>query len=134
MRQGAPDGTPIHVRWRTRAGAREETFPLGELKRTVLDFVPGQKVCYVTDVAESERNLAALAAFVQGADLLFIEAVFLAEDRELAHRKGHLTAHCAAAIAREARVKAAVPFHFSTRYMDREPDLRREFAEALAAD
>src|SRR6185312_6370995 len=37
-----PDDTPVRVRWRTRDGSREETFPLGELKREELDFVPGQ--------------------------------------------------------------------------------------------
>ena len=35
------------------AGVRDETMPLGQLKRDVLQFVPGQKVCYVTDVADT---------------------------------------------------------------------------------
>ncbi len=129
VRAGAPDDTPVVIRWRTREGAREQTFPLGELKRNVLEFVPGQKVCYVTDVSETERNLAALSAFVRHADLLFIEAVFLDEDLELARRKAHLTARCAGTIARAAEVKVAVPFHFSTRYMDREEALRAEFTD-----
>jgi ribonuclease Z len=128
VRAGAPDDTPVHVHWRTREGSREQTFALGELKRSVLDFVPGQKICYVTDVSEHERNIRALSEFVRNADLLFIEAVFLDADRELARRKAHLTARCAGEIARTAEVKSAVPFHFSPRYMGREDALRREFA------
>ena len=103
---------------------------LGELKQKVLEFVPGQKICYVTDVADNERNRSALAAFLQGADLLFIEAVFLGADRAHAERKGHLTARAAGAIARAAGIKSAVPFHFSPRYLGREAELRGEFADA----
>ena len=128
VRSGAPDETPVRVQWRTREGSRERTFALGELKRSVLDFVPGQKICYVTDVSEHERNLKALLEFVRHADLLFIEAVFLDADRELAQRKAHLTARCAGEIARTAQVKSAVPFHFSSRYFGREDALRQEFA------
>jgi ribonuclease Z len=132
VRAGEPDDTPVHVRWRTRDGSREQSFALGELKRSVLDFVPGQKICYVTDVSEHERNVRALLEFVRHADQLFIEAVFLEADRELARRKAHLTARCAGAIAQAAAVKAAVPFHFSPRYIGREEALRGEFASAWA--
>ena len=130
VREGAPDSTRIEVYWRTRNGPHVEEMELGELKRKVLEFVPGQKLCYVTDVADTERNRVALAAFLQGADLLFIEAVFLDADREHAERKAHLTAHAAGAIARTAGVKSAVPFHFSPRYLGREAELRGEFADA----
>lgn len=129
VREGAPDDLPIRIRWRTREGAREETRPLGLLKREVLEFVPGQKVCYVTDVADVPRNREALAGFLRGADWLFIEAVFLDGDREMAERKAHLTARAAGAIARLAGVARAVPFHFSPRYLGREDELRREFFE-----
>jgi len=128
VRAGAADDTPIRVHWRTRDGGRDQVLSLGELKARVLEFVPGQRVCYVTDVAGSDANRQALAGFLQGADLLFIEAVFLDMDRELAARKAHLTARASGEIARGAGVKAAVPFHFSTRYMGREEELRREFA------
>ncbi|MGO9424409.1 MAG: ribonuclease Z [Steroidobacteraceae bacterium] len=130
VREGAPDGTRIKVHWRTRDGAHVEEMELGELKRKVLEFVPGQKICYVTDLADNERNRAALAAFLEGADLLFIEAVFLDADRALAERKSHLTARAAGSIARAAGIKSAVPFHFSPRYIGRESELRREFTDA----
>ena len=130
VRAGAPDDALIRVHWRTREGARDEMLALGELKAKVLEFVPGQKVCYVTDVADIPRNRDALAGFLDGADTLFIEAVFLNEDRSHAERKAHLTAGAAGEIARAAGVRAAIPFHFSPRYLGREEELRREFDQA----
>src|SRR5512139_2004458 len=127
VRAGAPDDLPIRIRWRTREGTREQLLPLGQLRRDVLQFVPGQKVCYVTDVAHAAHNRAALAGFLRDADLVFIEAAFLDSDREMAERKGHLTAGAAGEIARQARAARAVPFHFSPRYLGREDELRREF-------
>ncbi len=133
VRAGAPDDTPIRVHWRTRNGVRDEMMRLGELKARVLEFLPGQRVCYVTDVADNPRNREALAGFLRGADLLFIEAVFLDEDRQHAERKAHLTARAAGEIARAAGVKSAVPFHFSARYLGREEELRREFEASRVA-
>ncbi len=130
VREGAPDDTRIKVQWRTRQGAHVQDLELGELKRKVLEFVPGQKICYVTDVADNERNRNALGAFLKGADLLFIEAVFLDADRAHAERKAHLTARAAGAIARAAGITSVVPFHFSPRYLGREAQLRGEFDEA----
>ena len=130
VRAGAPDDTLIKVHWRTREGARDEMIALGELRAKVLEFVPGQKVCYVTDVADNSRNRDTLVRFLRGTDVLFIEAVFLDEDREHAERKAHLTARAAGEIARAAKVRAAIPFHFSPRYLGREADLRGEFERA----
>lgn len=130
VRAAAAEDTPITVHWRTRSGGHDVTIPLGELKSKVLEFAPGQRVCYVTDVADSPHNREVLAAFLRGADLLFIEAVFLEVDRRQAERKAHLTARAAGEIARAAAVRAAVPFHFSPRYLGQEDDLRREFESA----
>lgn len=132
VRERAPHDTPVRVYWRTRQGSHEESFPLGVLKERVLEFVPGERVAYVTDVAGHEANVEKLVEFVRGVDVLFIEAVFLDEDAEHAARKAHLTARKAGEIARAAGVKQATPFHFSTRYMDREAALRDEFAQGRA--
>lgn len=131
VREGAPDDTPVQVHWRTREGSRDETFALGELKRKVLEFVPGQRVCYVTDVAGHEVNSRALVDFLRAADVAFIEAVFMEADAEHAANKAHLMAVQAGAIARTAGVKSAVPFHFSTRYFGRESEIRNEFELAF---
>jgi len=132
VRAGAPGDTPIRVHWRTREGSQERIFALRELKQRILEFEPGQRVCYVTDVADNARNRSALVKFARGADLLFIEAVFLEADREHAERKAHLTARAAGAIARAAGVKSAVLFHFSPRYMGRKDELIQEFASSCS--
>ena len=75
-----------------RDGAHDRELELGEVKRKVLEFVPGQKICYVTDVADNGHNRDALATFLKGADPPFIEAVFMDADRGHAERKAHLTA------------------------------------------
>jgi ribonuclease Z len=133
VRAGDCDDSSIEVRWRDResGGSRTRTFTLGELKQRVLEFLPGQKVCYVTDVADHESNRSALVDFIHHADLAFIEAVFLARDAQHAANKAHLTAIAAGEIARQAGVKAAVPFHFSTRYFPDEQALRGEFEAAF---
>ncbi len=134
VRRGAAEETPVHARWRDRDGAHERTLALGMLRSEVLRFVPGQKICYVTDVLYHEDNARRITALAADADLLFIECVFLDEDREHAARKCHLTARQAGAIARAARAKQVVPFHFSPRYADRENDLRDELEAARTAN
>jgi ribonuclease Z len=129
-RTGAADDTPVRVRWRTRDGSREQTFPLGELKADVLEFVPGQTVCYVTEVSGDPHNAQRIARFVADADLLFIEAVFLKADAEMAASKAHLTTAQAGTIARLASVREAEPFHFSARYRGHEREQRAEFVRA----
>ncbi|HEU4601667.1 MAG TPA: MBL fold metallo-hydrolase [Steroidobacteraceae bacterium] len=130
VRAGDPDEASLQVCWRDREGSRRHTFSLGELKR-VLEFLPGQKACYVTDVADHESNRRGLIEFLRGADLAFIEAVFLQQDAQHAANKAHLTAAAAGTIARAAGVKVAIPFHFSTRYFSDEISLRSEFEAAF---
>jgi ribonuclease Z len=48
---------------------------LGSL-RDLLTVTVGQKIAYVTDVADTLANRAAIVALVQNADILFIEAAF----------------------------------------------------------
>lgn len=127
VREGAADDTPVNVRWRTREGAREKTYSLGEMKRDLLEFVPGQKLCYVTDVSGDEGNRTRLQSFLRGADILFIEAVFREDDRDLAKAKAHLTTTQAGEIARRAGARHAEPFHFSSRYRGHEELQRAEF-------
>jgi ribonuclease Z len=130
VRRGAPDDTLIRARWREDGGTHEQVLPLGTLRGDVLRLVAGEKIGYVTDVLYHEENARRIAALAREADVLFIECVFLDEDREHAARKCHLTARQAGTIARAARAKQVVPFHFSPRYADREKDLRAELESA----
>ncbi|MEZ5445419.1 MAG: MBL fold metallo-hydrolase [Gammaproteobacteria bacterium] len=126
-----PDSTPIRAWWRESGEIRERVLPLGELKAGVLRIVPGQKICYVTDVAGTPGNAERIVDLARGANILYIEAVFLEADAEIAARKLHLTARGAGEIARAAGVKTVIPFHFSPRYLGREPELRAELEAAF---
>jgi len=128
---GSPDDTPVIARWQ-KAGVRSErTLALGVLKDRALQCVPGQKIVYVSDVAFHAENVRRIVALAKDADLLFIEAMFLAQDAAAARRKAHLTTHQAGSIAREAGVRTLVPLHFSPRYTDCEPSLRAEVQAAF---
>lgn len=127
--RGAPDDTPV----RTGARAADAVVPLGALKAQVLEQVPGEKICYVTDVAYQPDNVARIVALAAGATQLFIEAAFLEQDGDHAARKLHLTARQAGSIARAAGARFVMPFHFSSRYAGREAELREEVETARRA-
>ena len=75
--------------------------PLGEL-RDVVTVSPGQKIAYVTDVADTNGNREAIASLAAGADTLFIEARFAAEHADQARERAHLTTVAAGEIGRAA--------------------------------
>jgi ribonuclease Z len=107
------------------AGGGEDALKAGIAQR-----VDGAKLCYVTDVVHHAENEARIARLAAGADVLFIESVFLAEDAAHAARKFHLTAEQAGRIARAAGARSLMPFHFSPRYAGREAELRAELERA----
>lgn len=130
--RGDADDVPIRAAWREAGVWQERTLPLGDLRRGVVRVVPGQRIGYVTDVAGSDANAARIAALVRGADLLFIEAMFLEADAAHAARKHHLTARRAGAIARAAQAKTVVPFHVSVRYAGDEWRVAEELQQAFS--
>ena len=69
-----PDDNPIRI---GASGNRE--MPLGLLRDTV-KVAAGQKISYVTDVANTADYRAAIIELVRSADLLFIEAAFAQTD------------------------------------------------------
>ena len=75
-------------------------------------------------------NAEKIIALANGADIFFIEACFLDEDKQRAADKYHLTAKQAGELARRANAKRVVPFHFSARHAKQEQQLRREAEEA----
>ena len=102
---------------------------LGAL-RSVVTVTPGQKIAYVTDVADTAANRAAIIELIQGADLLYIEATFAQGVAALAAERKHLTTAAAGSIAQIARVRRVEPFHFSPRY---EGDEARMLDEVMSA-
>lgn len=127
---GRPAADTVCARWTEHGHIREREVTLGELTARALQLVPGQKLGYVTDIAFHDDNLQCAAGLVAGADLLFIESPFLDADARHAREKKHLTAHQAGTIARMARVRSVVPFHFSPRYLGREREIRAEVEAA----
>ena len=127
---GKPDDTLI-LACGENQGEGGRSFTVGELKEQVLEIVPGEKIAYVTDTAFTPENRERIVDLVRGADYLFIEAVFLHADHERARDRAHLTARQAGEIAREAKVRRVIPFHFSPRHLGAEEQLRRELSEAF---
>lgn len=130
---GAPDETPIQVRWLDRHGEHAMTRQVGELRHLIVDIVPGQRIGYVTDLRYTEANVESLSALMHDVDLLFIESVFLDEDKAHGLRKNHLTARQAGLIARRIGARAVAPFHFSPRYEGRSAALIAEVQAAWSA-
>lgn len=124
VRDGAPDDTAIAL---PDGGAAE----LGTL-RALVSVEPGQKLGYVTDVRDTPANRAAVAALCGGADTLFIEASFAADEVERARDRAHLTTTAAGEIARAAGVRRVEPFHFSPRYEGEEERMLGEVRKAFA--
>jgi ribonuclease Z len=125
-----PDDHPILVD-AVSAGAPTRRLPLGKL-RQVVTVAPGQKIGYVTDVADTPANRGAIIELVRGADILFIEAAFAAADAPLASQRAHLTTLAAGEIAREAAVRRVEPFHFSPRYTGQADRMLSEVTAAFA--
>lgn len=96
------DGGEARVWWREGGEVREIFIPLGDLKKEILQVVPGQKITYITDAVFTPDNAVKIREMAAGADHLFIEAAFLQENAELAFEKCHLTAHQAGRLACEA--------------------------------
>jgi ribonuclease Z len=122
IRDGLPDAAPIALPDGT-------TVPLGDL-RELASVTRGQKIAYVTDVADTPANRAGIAALAQSADTLFIEARFAAADADLARDRAHLTTRAAGEIARACAARRVEPFHFSPRYEGEEARLLAEVAAA----
>ncbi len=104
-----------------------------DLEAVLLFSRPGQKLVYATDLDESEANHQALSALASEARLLYCEASFVEEDRELARATQHLTTKGCAKIALSARVEKLVPFHFSKRYEHDPGRVYREVMEIFPA-
>lgn len=127
---GATDDTPVRAFWKSEGGSGERTLLLCDL-RPAIRVVPGSRIAYVTDVVHHAENVWRIIELARGADVLFIESVFLDKDAEHAARKFHLTARQAGSIARAAAARQVVPFHFSPRYSGREAELRQELAQSF---
>ena len=106
------------------------TRPLGEL-RDLLSVERGQKIAYVTDVADTPGNRTRIVGLASGADTFFVESSFSAADADQASARAHLTTRAAGEMARAAGVRRVDPFHFSPRYEGEEARMLAEVATAF---
>jgi ribonuclease Z len=127
LKAAVRDGAADHHLVTTPAGA----MPLGEL-RELVSVEPGQKLAYVTDVADTPANRAAITALAWRADLLFLEARFAAADERLARDRAHLTTRICGELATAAGARRLEPFHFSPRYEGAEAMMMAEVSEAFS--
>ena len=128
--ENRPDDFPVRIR-ASATSPDQHDMPLATL-REVLTETPGQKIGYVTDVADTADNRKKIVELVRGADLLFIESAFAKADVALASERAHLTTAAAGQIAREAGVRRVEPFHFSPRYAGEDARMLNEVMAAFA--
>jgi ribonuclease Z len=112
---GVPDGPERGVL------QRGETLTLTDGRRVEPAQVlgpprEGRKLVLTGDTAPASSVVAAAVE----ADLLVHEATFLVDERARAHETLHSTAHDAALVARDARVRLLALTHLSTRYFGHE--------------
>ncbi|MFP3895564.1 MAG: ribonuclease Z [Anaerolineales bacterium] len=93
---------------------RLEDGTLVEPDQVLGEEVRGTKMVHVGDTARTDN----LLDVCHKADALVIESTYLARDRELAERFGHLTAAQAATLARDAQVRYLFLVHISRRYSE----------------
>lgn len=130
--EGYPDSFPVPVFDRASSAAGAPVRRLAEL-RDLVTITPGQRIAYLTDFEDTQENRALAVGLAKRADLLFIEAPFLAADLELARDRRHLTTRAAGEIAKAAGARRVEPFHFSPRYSGRERQLLDEVLAAFGS-
>lgn len=104
--------------------------PLGDL-RDLVSLTCGQKIAYVTDVADSPSNREAIIRLAESAGQFFVESSFAAADAGQARARAHLTTTAAGEMARAAGVRRLEPFHFSPRYEGEEARMLAEVETAF---
>jgi len=89
------------------------------------ETIQGTKVVFTGDTGRTDN----IVEHAHDADALVCEATFLDKDRELARQFGHITAHEAGILARDAGVRSLLLQHISRRY--RESDMIHEARAAF---
>ncbi len=101
--------------------------------KDVTTFELGKKVVYAADTRPTKSTVKAAS----GADVLIHESTYDDAVSKLAKERMHSTSGEAAKVAKDAKVKKLVLFHFSTRYKNTEAllkDAKKVFPESYLAN
>ena len=129
--QGRSDDFRFTVALYDEHRREDREFVLREVKEQFLTISRGQKIAYVVDARYDEENEAKIVALARGADIFYCESSYLDCDAEKARDRYHLTARQSGQMARKAKVRDLVVFHFSPRYTGHGEELEREAVEAF---
>ncbi len=91
----------------------------------------GTRFAHVGDTGRTDN----FSDILHNIDTLVIEATYLHEDANMAHKFGHLTAHQAAIFAKEAEIGHVIVTHISRRYRERDivSEIRAAYQNASVA-
>lgn len=128
---GKPDDFRFTVTLYDEHRREDREFVLGDVKERFITVSRGQKIAYVVDTRYDEENEAKIVALAHGADTFYCEAPYRDCDAEKARDRYHLTTRQAGLMARKAKVRDLVVFHFSPRYTGLGETLKREALEAF---
>jgi ribonuclease Z len=129
--EGRPDDFRFTATLYFEHRKEEREFRLGETRERFVTITRGQRIAYVVDARYDEGNEAKIAELAGGADLFYCEAPYLHQDADKARERYHLTARQAGLLARKAKVRELVVFHFSPRYTGQGEAIRQEAREAF---
>ena len=108
---------------------REDGSVLEAAKYAYKPYVP-RSAAYCSDTAPFPE----MKEWVRGVDVLYHEATFGNDMRDLSSEYFHSTAEDAASVAEAAGAKKLVIGHFSSRYPDVNEEARRVFPETYLAE
>ena len=106
---------------------------VGDLGAKLVLIMPGKKLVYATDLADTMDNRERLVALARNAHTFFCESPFIEADVDHAARNGHLTTLACGEIATAAGVTRLVAFHFSRRYADNPQQIYDELKAACSS-
>lgn len=110
----------------------EATFSSGELFH-FLEKTVGDTLGIIMDHAANAANHLAIKTLFKNCDKVYIESFYQTADKELAAANFHSYSLQSGKVMREAKVKEAIPVHFSRRYEEEDlAVLREEFEKAFA--
>ncbi len=132
--EGKPDDFRFTATLYFEHQKEEREFVLGEVRERFVTISRGQKIAYVVDARYDQENEAKIVDLAREADIFYCEAPYLDRDADKAGERYHLTARQAGLMARKARVRELVVFHFSPRYTGEGDRIEQEAMSAFRSD